>query len=353
MALFQQEVSLSRFLIFKAGGINIQGNGTTNSTPAATAITLGSGTNASGGNSVSLGNGTVASGNSCISIGNNSSNTGTQGIGLGISTSTAGDNDFAACSNSQCVGTGGSGSRIGIGVNVVCGAASQSFCISIGAGSTATVTGAMALGRLASATHSNATAIGINATTVSSSQIMLGGTGNQHVYSTVGNSGLMESSGYVVGNNQVRASIQPSGVQGIPSGSGMTTISFGSVAYASDYGSPLITSTPNQLQTRLNRNMDGYLSLHFIFSGGNPLANGVVTIRIRKSQNGSLSTITQQSVVILSTVAEYIVSVPFQDFNGASVISNIFYFAECDNNAIFGRLYNIQTASHFTASFIN
>lgn len=353
MSLVQQEIDITSFLTFPSGGIHIQGNGTANTTPAGTAITLGSGTTGTGANSISVGNGTTSSGSKCIIVGDSSSATGTQGTCLGISCSAGGDNDLCLGSNAQCAGSGGSGSRIAIGVNTIAGAASQSFCICIGSQSTATTTGALALGRLASATHTNATALGINATTTSASQVMLGGTGNQQVYATVGNSGFLESSGYVIGNNQVRASIRPTAAQGIPSGSGMVTISFGTVTYASDYGSPSITSTPNQLQTRLNRNMDGYLSVEFNFSGGNPLASGNLTIRIRKSTNGVLSTITQQSVPIFSTESGYIVSVPFQDFNGTAPAANIFYFCEMDNPAIFGRLYNIQTSSHFTGSFIN
>lgn len=353
MSLVQQEVDITSFLTFPSGGINIQGNGTNNATPSGTAITLGSGTTGTGANSISVGNTTTSSGSACTVVGNNSLASGTQGTCLGISCSAAGDNDICIGSNAQCVGVGGSGSRIAAGVNSIAGAASQSFCICIGSQSTATVTGSMALGRLASATHSNATALGINATTTAASQVMLGGTGNQQVYAFVGNSGLMESSGYVVSNNQVRASIQPTAAQGVPSGSGMVTISFGTVTYSSDYGSPLITAVANHLQTRLNRNMEGYLSLHFIFSGGNPATSGVVTIRIRKSLNGVLSTITQQTVVILATVSEYLVSVPFQDFNGSTPAPNIYYFCEVDNPGIFGRLFNIQTASHFTGSFIN
>lgn len=352
MALVQQEIIVSTFIDF-TGGIHLQGNGTTNATPASSAITFGSGTTGTGANSVSLGNTSVASGSSCISIGTGATTSGTQATSIGINTSCGSDNDISFGSNAQCVGSGGSGSRIACGVNVVCGAASQSFCISIGSASTATQTGSMALGRLASATHTNSTALGINSATSAANQTVIAGSGNTQVLCNVGTTGLLESTGFVVAFNQVRAGIQPTTTQTINSGLSATAVAFGTVTYASDYGSPSITSVASQLQTRANRTMVGMLSIHFIFSGGNPVSNGTIIVRIIKSTNGVLSTITQQTVSILTNSATYIVSVPFIDFNQVTPSPNVFYSVDMDNPALLGRALVIQTASHFNGNFIN
>lgn len=352
MALVQQEIIVSTFIDF-TGGINLQGSGSTNATPASTAITFGSGTTGTGANSVSLGNTSVANGPSCVSIGNGASASGTQSTALGTLSVAFNDNDISIGSNATTVGSGGFGSRIGIGVNVVCGSASQSFSICIGAGSTATMTGSMALGRLASATHTNSTALGINSATSAANQTVIAGSGNTQVLTTVGTTGLLESTGFVVAFNQVRAGIQPTTTQTINSGLSATAVAFGTVTYASDYGSPSITSVASQLQTRANRTMVGMLSIHFIFSGGNPVSNGTIIVRIIKSTNGVLSTITQQTVSILTNSATYIVSVPFIDFNQVTPSPNVFYSVDMDNPALLGRALVIQTASHFNGNFIN
>lgn len=352
MALVQQEIMVSTFIDF-TGGIHLQGNGTANATPNSTGIAFGSGIVSVGANSISLGNTSTASGSSCISLGTGASTSGTQATSIGINTSTAADNDISFGSNAQCVGSGGSGSRIACGVNVVCGSASQSFCISIGAGSTATMTGSMALGRLASATFANSTALGINATTTTTNQTVIGGSSNTQVLCNVGTGGLLESTGYVVSFIQVRAGIQPTTTQTINSGLSATAIAFGTITYASDYGTPSIASVASQLQIRANRTMVGMLSLHFVFSGGNPLANATLTVRIVKSTNGVVTTVTQQTVSILTTSSTYIVSVPFIDFNATVPSPSVFYAADMDNPAAIGRALVIQTASHFNGNFIN
>lgn len=352
MALVQQEIMVSTFIDF-TGGIHLQGNGTTNSSPASTAITFGSGTTGTGANSVSIGNTTTASGPSCISIGNGATTSGTQSTSLGTLATTGSDNDLSIGSNATCSGSGGSGSRIAIGVNTIAGAASQSFSICIGSASTATQSGSLALGRLASSTHTNSTALGINATTTAANQTVIAGSSNTQVLCNVGTTGLLESTGFVVAFNQVRAGIQPTTTQTINSGLSATAVAFGTVTYASDYGSPSITSVASQLQTRANRTMVGMLSIHFIFSGGNPVSNGTIIVRIIKSTNGVPSTITQQTVSILTNSATYIVSVPFIDFNQVTPSPNVFYSVDMDNPALLGRALVIQTASHFNGNFIN
>lgn len=352
MALVQQEIMVSTFIDF-TGGIHLQGNGTTNSSPASTAITFGSGTTGTGANSVSIGNTTTASGPSCISIGNGATTSGTQSTSLGTLATTGSDNDLSIGSNATCSGSGGSGSRIAIGVNTIAGAASQSFSICIGSASTATQSGSLALGRLASSTHTNSTALGINATTTAANQTVIGGSSNTQVLATVGTTGLLESTGFVVAFNQVRASIAPSATQNIASGASFTGILMATVVYASDYGSPSITSVASQIQTRANRNMAGYFVLAITFLAGAPVANSAVTVRIQKNTNGVINTITASTITVTTAIASYFISIPFMDYNQTAVTTGIFYFCECDNNAAIGRVAQVQTSSHFTASMTN
>jgi hypothetical protein len=235
----------------------------------------------------------------------------------------------------------------------VAGAASQSFSICIGSASTATQSGSLAIGRLASSTHTNSTALGINATTTTTNQTVIGGSSNTQVLATVGTTGLLESTGYVVSFNQVRASIAPSTTQNIASGASFTGILMATVVYASDYGSPSITSVASQIQTRANRNMAGYFVLSITFLAGAPVANSAITVRIQKNTNGVINSITASTITVTTAIASYFISIPFMDYNQTAVTTGIFYFCECDNNAAIGRTMQVQTATHFTAAMTN
>lgn len=375
----------------------------------------GSGTNSFG---IACGSGAVSAATSGIALGRlaNVASGATNSIGLGLSATPAGTNDVSLGPNSSCPGTGGSGGRVSLGSSSLAGAASVPFSIAIGANSTSTGSSSIAVGRLATASalqsyafgfstsavgnndfvassganttnsgfsarivigvnatssadqtcqigantivsHNNSAAFGRNAQSTSSGQIMLGNNatgGTSQVYCSVGTTGTLWTEGFLVSNNQVRASISPSVTQNIASGSAFTLINQATVTYASDIpgASPAITSVASRLQTRQNRTMSGFFSFQGTFTTP-PVANGYVTIRIMKGTNGVPSTMAAEDFFVLAGRTGISVNIPFTDFTAGVPAPNIEYYCDCDNNAVFGAILQVQTSTHFVANMIN
>lgn len=364
--------------------------------------------------SIAIGSIASSTANSSIAIGRASTVSSTQSIGIGISTIPSGSNDICLGSNAVTPGTGGPGGRIAIGSSSTAGAASVPFSLAIGANASAAGSAAIAIGRLATATplqsisigiststagnndiafgsqalttnaarsariaigvncavsgdqatglgtnvtvtHNNSTAIGRNAATTADNQIMIGnnatGTTNQ-VFMDVGTAGLMQSSGYCVTFNQVRASISPAVGQVVPSGTVAVAVTMATVNYASDYGTPAITSVASVFQTRANRCITGFTTLVISFAAP-VVANGYFRINIGKNTNGALTNMSAHNCFVLAGTGSITQTVAFSDFNQVAPAPNVFYYVEVSNPAVFGVDYTIQTGSRFVAQFTN
>lgn len=306
--------------------------------------------------SIAIGSVATSSAAASIAIGRSCNAAGTDSIAISTSSIAATLNDIAIGSVSTTTGAGGGHSRICIGPSANAGSAGTLYNIAIGSQANAnTANNNIAIGRLATATHSGSVAIGTSSTTTAANQIMLGNNatgGITQVYGDVGATGLMESAGYLVSLNQVRASIRPTAGQAVVSGSGFVVVVMDVVTYASDYGSPAITSAVSALQTRADRCMIGYFNLFAVFNAP-PAANGFFTIRIQKNTNGVVSTISSQQVFVLAGVTDYATAVPFSDFNAAVPAANVYYYCDVDNPALFGQTYTIQTNTHFVGQMTN
>ena len=364
--------------------------------------------------SIAIGSISSSTANSSIAIGRAATVSSTQSIGIGISTIPSGSNDICLGPNAITPGTGGAGGRISIGSSTTAGAASVPFSLAIGANASAAGSAAIAIGRLATATplqsisigiststagnndiafgsqavttnaarsarisigvncavsgdqatglgtnvtvtHNNSTAIGRNAATTADNQIMIGnnasGTTNQ-VYHDVGTAGLMESSGYCVTFNQVRASIQPTAGQVIASGAGFTIINMATVNYSSDYGTPSIASVASQIQTRANRSMVGALTVNMTFAGL-PVAAGHLQCRIQKNTNGVINTMASTDFYVTGGMTTYSFTIPFVDYNATTPAPNVYYYCDINNPAAFARNMTINTATHFVCMMAN
>jgi hypothetical protein len=66
-------------------------------------------------------------------------------------------------------------------------------------------------------------------------------------------------------------------------------------------------------------------------------------------------------ITILSSINVYVTAgstthsacIPFSEYNGTAPAPNVFYFAQCNNPAVFGQDYNIQTTTHFVGQMTN
>jgi len=305
-----------------------------------------------GANSVS-GAGSI---NYSIALGSSASSVGLGSISVGRLASTLQSNDISVGISSQCVGAGSAHSRIAIGASATAGSLNSIYSTAIGSQANCSSSGGIAFGRLSSCTHQNSSCFGISSTSTANNQIMLGNNatgGCVQVYSNVGTTGLMESAGYIVSFNQVRGSLSPSATQNIASGSGATPITMATVNFASDYGSPAITSVASRLQTRANRSMSGYFSLQFLFTAP-PVASGYLTVRIMKNTNGASSVVSPGQVyVVAGLTGTYSINIPFLDFNAVVPSPNTDYFCDVDNPVGFGVILQVQTSSHFVGNMIN
>lgn len=304
--------------------------------------------------SIALGSLASSTATSSIAIGRAATATGLNSVSIGSTTTSLASADVAIGQN--CAATGaGAHSRISIGQDCIAGAAGQFYSIAVGSQSNSTSTNTIAIGRLTSATHTNSVALGVSAATTATNQIMLGNNatgGLTQIYGSVGANGRMESAGYLVSFNQVRAAIRPTAGQAIVSGAGATVIDMATVTYTSDYGTPAITSVASQLQTRANRCMTGFLNMIIVFNAP-PAANGFITTRIMKNTNGVNTIMAVHSYYVLAGLLGYSVSIPFSDYNAATPAPNVYYFCDTDNPALFGQIYTVQTTTHFVGQMTN
>jgi autotransporter adhesin len=286
--------------------------------------------------SIAIGSTATSTGSSSIAFGRTATASALQSYAIGFSTSVVGNNDIAI--GSAATTTTANSGRIVMGTNA-----------------TASGDQGVAIGSNTTVAHNNSVAIGRNATTTATNQIMIGNNasgGANQVFCNVGTTGLMESAGYCVTFNQVRASIQPTAGQVVPSGSGFVQVNMATVNYASDYGIPAITSTPSQIQTRANRTMTGYFNINLTFAGA-VVGAGYMTIRIQKNTNGAITHMASNMCYIVPGSLSFVFTIPFQDFNQVVPAANVFYFCESDNNAVFGQNYTINPATHFVCQMTN
>lgn len=366
--------------------------------------------------SIAIGSIASSTGSSSIAIGRASAVSSTQSIAIGISTIPSGSNDICLGPNAITPGTGGSGGRISIGSSSSAGAAAIPFSIAVGANAVAANSSTISIGRLAGSvasalqsvnigistssagnndinigsnasttnsarsarvnigvnattsgdnavaigpnttvTHNGSSVLGRNATSTADNQVTLGnnavGACNA-VLADVGTTGNLQSTGYLITFNQVRGSISAGGAQVIATGAGFTVIGFPTVDYASDYGSPAITSVASQLQTRANRCMIGFLNLTIAFAAG-PAVNGFFNVRINKNTNGVVTTVASHSVFVLAAVTDYNISIPFSNFNATTPAPNVFYYCDADNPAGFAQNYTVANSTHFVGQMTN
>lgn len=219
---------------------------------------------------------------------------------------------------------------IAIGSGTTTSVGSNSMALGTGAGAVAGFSTAIGANAVVAAPDVNSTALGYFATSTKAFQIMIGNSvngGTEEIFCDVG-PGVVFSSGYFAAGQVVHARISAAGGQPIAPGlpGVFTQVLFPTIFPTADFGTPDISSTPDNLVVRFRRVMTGTTQLELAFPVV-PVGDSQLTVRVRKD-DGVAATISKQTYVVQAGTPTVSIVIPY--FVSA-VVANTLVFVEIDN----------------------